>query len=67
MAEVSLSALIAALKRRFGGTTLDEQAEGAKEGAEQMAAAMPDAVMPHGAIEAQRRRMKMMDEMNRGQ
>lgn len=62
----SLAALIAAIKRRFASENPDEQAAAARQGSEQIAASMPGAVMPHGALEAQRRRLQMLEEMNRG-
>ena len=63
----SLAALIDAIKRRFGGGDIDEQAAAARQGAEQLAGTLPDAVMPRGALEEQRRRLQMIDELARSE
>lgn len=62
-----LQALAAALRRRLSGQTLDEQAEGARAGAEEISKGLPAAVMPRGAIERQRARLKQLDESTKEQ
>ncbi len=62
----SLSALIDAIRRRFGDGDEAEQADAAQQGAEQIAGVLPSAVMPMDALDAQRRKMAMLDQLGRG-
>ena len=61
----ALSRLIDALRRRLGGGGVDQQAEAARAGAEEVSQALPEAVMPRQAILRKRQQMEQMDRMMR--
>jgi hypothetical protein len=66
MADVSpgfFSAMIEALRRRFGGEGLDEEAAGAREGSELIAQELPPEVMPLDAVRRKRAQLAGIDAM----
>ena len=58
-----LTAMVEALRRRFGGGGLDEEAAGAAEGSEAIAQELPPEVMPYDAVKRKRAQLADIDRM----
>jgi hypothetical protein len=63
--ENPLKKLARAVKARFGASTDEERAASGKEAAEGAAALLPDALMPHGALDAAKKRRKQLEDLAR--
>ena len=63
--ENPLKRLARAVKARFSASTDAERADAGKEAAEGAAALLPDALMPHGALDAAKKRRKQMEDLSR--
>ena len=63
--ESPIKRLARAVKARFSASTDEERAQSGKEAAEGAAAMLPDALMPHGALDAAKKRRKQMEDLSR--
>ncbi len=63
--ESPIRRLIAAIRKRVSASNVDEAAGAGKEAAGVVAEQLPEGIIPHKALEAQRKRQAMLDQIGR--
>ena len=63
--ESPIRRLINAIRRRAGASNLDEAAGAGKQAAQGAADMLPEGIIPHKGLEAQKKRQAMLDEIGR--